>query len=104
MNIYKTTDNPKKEFPGNVTGSLFPPSFKMQCVEMTLAPGGILPTHSKDTNALFYVIKGEVTVIIGDEKSNATPGTLIESPLSQMHGLENNSGSEAKVLFIKQHA
>ena len=102
MQLYKTEDNQKKVFPTDVVGSKFPLAFGIQCVEMTLQAGGSIPTHPKEGDALFYVISGEVTAIIGDEKAVVTAGTLIESPSDKVHGIQNHSNEIAKVLVIKQ--
>ena len=101
MQIYKTADNQKKIFPTDVVGSKFPLALGTQCVEMTLQPGGQIPTHPKDSDALFYVIEGTVTIIMGDEEASVTAGTLIESPADKAHGVQNHSNNIAKVLVIK---
>jgi len=69
---------------------------------MTLQAGGAIPTHPKDSDALFYVISGEVVAIIGDEEQLVTSGTLVESPIDKVHGIQNRSDSVAKVLVIKK--
>ena len=102
MQTYKTDDNQKKVFPTNVVGSRFPLALGLQCVEMTLQAGGSIPTHPKDSDALFYVIEGEVTVVIGEEEAVVQAGTLIESPAASAHGIQNHSASLAKVLVIKK--
>ena len=101
MNSYTTADSPKKQFPTGVVGARFPFALGVQCVEMTLEPGGVVPTHPKEGNALFYVISGTVFAIIGDEEQEVTAGTLVESPADKVHGIQNRSNIEAKVLVIK---
>jgi mannose-6-phosphate isomerase-like protein (cupin superfamily) len=101
MNVYSTTDNDKKRFPTDVVGSKFPLALGVQCVEMTLQPSGSIPTHPKDSDALFYVVEGEVVVVIGDEEKSVTGGTLVESPKELVHGIQNRSNKIAKVLVIK---
>ncbi len=102
MNVYKTEDNKKKLFPTDVVGSMFPKALGIQCVEMTLQAGGSIPTHPKDSDALFYVMEGEVLVVVGDEEQTVQGGTLIESPIDKVHGIQNHSDSVAKVLVIKK--
>ncbi len=102
MKVYKTEDNKKKEFPTDVIGSIFPEVFDILCVEMTLQAGGKIPTHSKDSDAMFYIISGEVVVVVGEEEQLVTAGTLIESPVDALHGVQNRSDSVAKVLVIKK--
>lgn len=102
MNVYNSEDMLKKEFPTDVIGSKFPRVFDIQCVEMTLQPGGSIPTHPKDSDALFYIIEGEVTVVIGDEEQCVTAGTFVESPKELVHGIQNHSDAVAKVLVIKK--
>lgn len=102
MNVYKTEENQKKIFPTDVIGSKFPRALGIQCVEMTLQAGGSIPTHPKDSDALFYVIEGEVVAVIGDEEESVNAGTLIESPINLVHGIQNRSDSVAKVLVIKK--
>ncbi len=102
MNVYKSEDNNKKVFPTDVIGSMFPKTFGIQCVEMTLQAGGKIPTHHKDSDAIFYIISGEVVVIVGDEELLVSEGTLVESPTDVVHGIQNHSDSTAKVLVIKK--
>ena len=47
----------------------------------------------------FYVIEGEITFQIGDEKSVCGPGSFVHVPIGNLHGFKNESNQAAKMLI-----
>ena len=68
--------------------------------EADVLPGGGPPphTHSREEES-FYVLEGEVTFYVGDERIVATLGTFINMPIGQQHAFRNESGTPARMLI-----
>ena len=60
---------------------------------ITLEPGQPLKRHITPVNVAFYVLEGTGVVEIGDEKTEVTRDTLVESPKDIVHCLYNESDS-----------
>jgi len=69
-------------------------------LEATVLPGGGPPPHiHRREEETFYVIEGEITFQIGDEKSVCGPGTFVHVPIGNLHGFKNESNQAAKMLI-----
>ena len=68
--------------------------------EATVPPGGGPPphVHSREEEG-FYVLDGEVTFRIGDERIVATAGTFANLPVGTPHSFKNESGKTARMLI-----
>jgi quercetin dioxygenase-like cupin family protein len=68
--------------------------------EATVPPGGGPPphVHSREEEG-FYVLDGEVTFRIGDERIVATAGTFANLPVGTPHSFKNESGRPARMLI-----
>ncbi|QEL17810.1 cupin domain-containing protein [Limnoglobus roseus] len=68
--------------------------------EALVPPGGGPPphVHSREEEG-FYVLDGEVTVFIGDEKVVATAGVFVNMPVGTPHSFKNESDRPAKMLI-----
>lgn len=68
--------------------------------EATVLPGGGPPPHiHRREDETFYVLEGEITFQIGDERRVATPGTFIHMPIGNEHAFKNESDQPAKMLI-----
>ena len=67
--------------------------------EIRVSPGNGPPphVHSRDDEA-FFVLEGEITFQIGDEKIAARPGTFIQGPRGIPHTFKNPGTSPARML------
>jgi quercetin dioxygenase-like cupin family protein len=72
-----------------------------QVMHMTLQPGQSLKPHITPVDVFFYILEGEVDVLVGDETVTVGKDNLVESPKDIIHCLSNNSGSVARVLVVK---
>ncbi len=66
------------------------------------APGQTTPDHKhSDIDEVFYVISGEGTITIDNEKMLLKENDIIFSPNGETHGFNNTSSSNWVVLQIK---
>ncbi|MCW7079354.1 MAG: cupin domain-containing protein [Canidatus Methanoxibalbensis ujae] len=72
-----------------------------QVVHMILKSGGKLKKHLTPVDVIFYVLEGNGTVEIGDEKQEVGPDTLIDSPAKTPHCWYNESNDILRFLVIK---
>ncbi len=70
-------------------------------IHLTLQPGEKLLRHITPVDVIFYVIEGNGTVEIGEEKKEVDADTLIESPADIVHCWYNTSKSILRILVIK---
>ncbi len=63
-------------------------------------PGGGPPahTHTREEEA-FYVIRGELSFLAGDDEVVAGPGTFVNIPRGMKHRFRNESDVEAELIF-----
>lgn len=67
----------------------------------TIVPSGGGPpphVHSREEEG-FYVLEGEITFRIGDERIVATAGTFANMPVGTPHSFKNESGQTARMLI-----
>jgi len=72
-----------------------------QVVHITLKPGESLKKHITPVNVVFYVLEGRGVVEIGEERAEAGPDTLIESPAKIPHRWINESDGIVRILVVK---
>ncbi len=72
-----------------------------QAVHITFAPGESLKPHITPVDVFFYILEGEVEVMVGEETQKVAQDCLIESPKDIVHCLSNNSDAVARVLVVK---
>lgn len=72
-----------------------------QVICINLKPGENLVKHTTPVDVFFYVLRGEGTVFIGDEKEVVVKDTFIESPANIPHYWENNGNEELSFLVVK---
>lgn len=68
--------------------------------EAIVPPGGGPPphVHSREEEG-FYVLEGEVTFLVGEERIVAGPGVFINMPVGTQHTFKNESGQPARMLI-----
>ena len=70
-------------------------------MHLSLKPGEKLKPHQTPVDVVFYVLEGQATILVGDEKMDFHSDTLIESPRMITHCIYNNSDKDLRVLVIK---
>ncbi len=73
---------------------------KYACWEAIVPPGGGPPphVHSREEEG-FYILEGEITFQIGDERVVATAGMFANMPVGTPHSFKNESNLPAKMLI-----
>ena len=68
--------------------------------EAVVPPGGGPPphVHSREQEG-FYVLEGEITFTVGDQRLVATAGTFASLPVGTPHSFKNEGGRPARMLI-----
>ena len=68
--------------------------------EAIVPPGSGPPphVHSREEEG-FYILEGEITLHVGDERIVATAGMFANMPVGTPHSFKNESGKPAKMLI-----
>jgi mannose-6-phosphate isomerase-like protein (cupin superfamily) len=72
-----------------------------QIMHLRLQAGEALKPHITPVNVAFYVIEGNPTIEVGEEKIVAKSDDLVESPKDIMHCIYNDSDEIVRVLVMK---
>jgi len=69
--------------------------------EAILPPGGGPPphVHSREEEG-FFVLEGEITFQVGDQRYVASPGIFANMPVGKPHSFKNESTKPAKMLIL----
>ena len=68
--------------------------------EATVLPGGGPPPHiHRREDETFYVLEGEITFQIGNERRVAGRGTFVHMPIGYQHAFKNETDQPAKMLI-----
>jgi quercetin dioxygenase-like cupin family protein len=76
------------------------PSGKYALWEAVVPPGGGPPphVHSQEEEG-FYVLQGEITFFIGEQRLVASAGTFANMPVGTPHSFKNETGQPARMLI-----
>lgn len=67
-----------------------------------LSPGSKIEEHLHEgENEVFYFMEGEPVFKVNGEAFRAKPGDGITVNAGEKHGVENDTGSEVKMVFVK---
>jgi mannose-6-phosphate isomerase-like protein (cupin superfamily) len=68
--------------------------------EAMVPPGGGPPPHihSREEEG-FYILEGEITLMIGDDRRVVTTGMFANMAVGTMHSFKNESGKPARMLI-----
>jgi mannose-6-phosphate isomerase-like protein (cupin superfamily) len=73
----------------------------LHLIELVVAPGDASPWHvHHDEDEWFYVIEGELDVIVGDSRSHLVPGSFAYGPRDIPHGFRSSGAMPARFLMI----
>ena len=70
-------------------------------VHITLEAGERLKRHVTPVDVFFYVLEGEPTIEIDEEKQRVIADHLVESPANIIHCLYNDTDRRARILVVK---
>jgi mannose-6-phosphate isomerase-like protein (cupin superfamily) len=68
--------------------------------EAIVTPGGGPPphVHSREEEG-FYVLEGEITLVVGDKRFVAGPGMFANMPVGTLHAFKNETARPARMLI-----
>ena len=70
-------------------------------LEMTVSSGSGTPPHIHGAEAeMFYILEGELSLWLGEEKIAGRPGSFVAIPRGTVHRIANESGAPAKALVF----
>jgi len=72
-----------------------------QAVHILLRPGESLKRHATPVDVFFYVLEGEGTVEIGEERRRVGRDILVESPAHIPHLWVNDGQEDLRILAVK---
>lgn len=87
--------------PHGVHASLIYDTEHAQAVYMVLQPGESLKRHVTPVDVFFYVLEGEGTVEIGEERQRVGKDTLVDSPARIPHRWTNDGPGVLRLLVVK---
>jgi quercetin dioxygenase-like cupin family protein len=68
---------------------------------LTVEPDGGPPPHvHRDADEFFYVLEGEIDVLVGDTYARLRPGMSATLPRNVVHRFDNLTSAPAKVLIV----
>ena len=70
-------------------------------MHLMLKAGESLKPHITPVDVAFYVLEGNPTVLVGDEKIEVKKDDIIESPKDIVHCIYNESEKDVRVLVMK---
>ena len=71
-----------------------------ELIESTVAPGGGSPLHTRHGDKVFYVLEGEITLVLGDVEHSGRPGVSVHVPAGAPHCYRNESRAPARMLVL----
>ncbi|HEY3272752.1 MAG TPA: cupin domain-containing protein [Methanocella sp.] len=101
MKLTEVKDFEPGKNPHNVETRIVHDTEKAMVVHILLKPGESLRKHITPVDVVFYVLEGHGVIEIGDERKEAGPDTVIESPARIPHRWINNSPGLFRVLVMK---
>jgi hypothetical protein len=87
--------------PRGVTGRKLVDLPAVNVMSLIMKAGEAVAAHVTPVDVLFYVVRGEGTVTIGEESARVGETDLVVSPRGIPHGLAADAGREFQVLVIK---
>ena len=101
MKVVEVKSVPSKPNPHGVDARSLSDTRNAQVSHITLKPGESLKRHVTPVDVAFYVLEGTGIVEIGEERKEAGPDTLIESPARIPHRWLNEGTGIVRILVIK---
>jgi len=70
-------------------------------MHLSLEAGESLKPHITPVDVAFYVLEGEPSILIGEERVQAKKDDIIESPKDVVHCIYNETDEVVRVLVMK---
>src|SRR5690554_2471813 len=72
-----------------------------QMNHITLQPGEALKPHITPVDAIFYILEGKPTILIGEERVQVKQDDVIDSPKNIVHCVYNESDKVVRFIVTK---
>lgn len=79
-------------------------SDRWEAIELTVTPSGGTPLHRLTVDKLFYVVDGEVELVVGDQRRVTGPGGSAWIPAGVDHAVRNPADRPARLLVVTSGA
>jgi len=70
-------------------------------MHLLIKGGERLKTHITPVDVAFYVLEGQPTIMVGEEKLKVKKNDIIESPKDIVHCIYNDTDQDVRVLVMK---
>lgn len=70
-------------------------------MHLLLKPGESLKPHITPVDVAFYILQGNPTILVGEERIKVKQDDIVESPRDIVHCIYNESDSVVRVLVMK---
>ncbi|MCW4022881.1 MAG: cupin domain-containing protein [archaeon] len=101
MEITKLDETESKPNPHNVDARPIYVHENAQVIVLTLQAGESLRRHITPVDVFFYVLEGQGTVEIGEEKQQVEKDSIIHSPAKIVHCWYNTTDKPLRILVAK---
>jgi quercetin dioxygenase-like cupin family protein len=101
MNLTHWTTAPAKKTPHNADVRLLYNKPEAQAIHILLQAGEELKPHTTPVDVFFFVLEGNPTILIGEEKQQIKEGAMVESPKNIPHCIYNKTEKKVRVLVVK---
>ena len=70
-------------------------------MHLLLKAGEALKPHITPVDVAFYVLEGNPTILVGEERQQVSKDDIIDSPKDIVHCIYNDSDADVRVLVMK---
>ena len=100
MKIVSLAEAPK--VPLNLEGYIMHSSLSLEVVHLCLQPGQDIPQHVNTFDVVACLIKGNVSLNTGENKTRLALYDMVEIEKNADRGFENSGTDEARLLILKK--
>jgi len=100
MNIVSLSNAPK--IPLNLEGYKMHSSSSLEVIHLCLQPGQEIPQHANQFDVVVCLIKGEVTLHMGENKMQLSLYDTVDIEKNMDRGFENFGTEEARLIIMKK--
>jgi quercetin dioxygenase-like cupin family protein len=100
MKIVSLAEAPK--VPLNIEGYFMYSSSSLEVIHLCLQPGQDIPKHANSFDVVACLIKGDVSLFTGENKTRLELYDMVEIEKNADRGFENSGTDEARLLIMKK--
>lgn len=100
MKIISLADAPK--VPLNLEGYIMHSSSSLEVIHLCLKPGQEIPQHTNPYDVVACLIKGDITLSFGENKTQLSLYDMLEVEKNVPRGFTNIGTDESRLIIIKK--